>query len=120
MRTFNRFAIAFAHGLFFLCSASAFGGDGLMITINNDSTDNLIVTVYDQNTNPPQKILSAKEIYGSASISVAISPDDLGKGHVSWTATTVDHNMRRCGHNDKPNLNGGDTVRVHADGDCGG
>ena len=120
MRTFNRLAIAFALGLFFCGSAAVSGGDGLTITINNDSTNNLLVTVYDRNANPPLKVLAGKIIYGSASISVAISPDDSGKGHVSWTATTVDHDMRRCGHNDKPNLNDGDIVRVHADGDCAG
>ena len=118
MRTYSRLTIAFVQGLFLLGSASVFGGDGLTITINNDTTDNLIVTVYDQNTSPPQKVLASKEIYGSASISVAISPDDSGKGHVSWTATTVGHDMRKCGHNDTPNLNDGDTVRVHADGAC--
>jgi hypothetical protein len=39
---------------------------------------------------------------------------------LSWTAITQDPDMRMCGHNDKPNLNDGDTVHVQADGDCAG
>jgi hypothetical protein len=104
-----------------LSGSSARGGDDVLtITIDNNSSDNLLVTVYDQNTTPPQRVLSTTEIYGSASISVSISPDASGMGHLSWNAMTMDHDMRRCGHNDKPNLSDGDTVNVHADNDCGG
>jgi hypothetical protein len=41
-------------------------------------------------------------------------------GHLSWTAMTIDHDMRQCGHNDKAGLNDGDIVNVQADSDCGG
>ncbi len=103
-----------------LCSSAVGGDDVLMITVNNDSSDNLLVTVYDQNTSPPQRVLSTTAIYSNASISVSISPDGTGMGHLSWTAMTMDRDMRRCGHGDKSNLNDGDTVNVHADSDCGG
>jgi len=98
----------------------AVAGDGLMITINNDTSDNIYVTAYDQNTSPPQLVLSRTPIYGSASLTVSITPDNSGHGHLSWTAITVDPDMHMCGHKDKPNLNDGDTVNVHADADCGG
>jgi hypothetical protein len=120
MPAFNRLTMALAYLLFSLGSAAVFGGDSLMITINNDSSDNLLVTVYDQTTNPPQLVLSRNAIYGNASISVSITTDSSGQGHLSWTAMTADHDMRMCGHNDRPNLNDGDTVNVHADNDCGG
>jgi hypothetical protein len=97
---------------------AALGGDGLMITIYNDGTDNLFVTVYDRSSSPPQKVLSHSTLYGNASISVSIAADRSGHGHLSWTAMTVDHDMRRCGHKEKSRLNDGDTVNVHADGEC--
>jgi hypothetical protein len=31
-----------------------------------------------------------------------------------------DPDMRMCGHDDKSDLNDGDTVNVYADGDCSG
>jgi hypothetical protein len=120
MRAFNQLTIAFACLLVGLSCSSAFGGDDVLsITIFNNTSDNLLVTVWDQNTTPPQRILSTTPIYGNASLSVSISPDGSGVGHLSWTAMTVDHDMRRCGHNDKSNLSDGDTVNVSANGDCG-
>ncbi len=118
MRAIHRPIIALAYLLLFFRSAAVLGGDGLMITINNDSSDNLLVTVYDRSTTPPQQVISRTAIYGNASISVSISADSSGHGHLSWTAMTIDHDMRKCGHSDKANLNDGDTVNVHADSDC--
>jgi hypothetical protein len=120
MRAFNKSTKGFVHLLLSLGSAPVFGGDGLMININNDSSDSLLVTVYDQGTNPPQLVLSRNAINGNASMSVSIAADSSGRGHLSWTAMTVDHDMRMCGHNDKPNLNDGDSVNVSADRDCAG
>jgi hypothetical protein len=99
-------------------SAPVFADDGLSITITNDTSDSLLVSVYDQGTSPPQVVLSDRAIYGNASVSVSISADSSGHGHLSWTAMTADRDMRRCGRNDKPNLNDGDTVNVHADDSC--
>jgi hypothetical protein len=120
MRLFNRLTIALAYLLFCMGGAAVYGGDALTITVMNDTTDSLIVTIYDRNTSPPQKVLSSEVVLGSASIPVSISADPSGQGHLSWTARTVDPDMRMCGHNDKPNLNDGDTVHVQADGDCAG
>jgi hypothetical protein len=118
MRTFNRLTITLACVLFGLGSVPAVGQQGLMITIANDSSDNIYVTAYDRNAN--QMVLSSRPIYGSASLTVSITADASGQGHLSWTATTIDRDMHLCGRNDKSNLNDGDTVNVHADSDCGG
>jgi hypothetical protein len=121
VRALNRPTIALSSLTFWLiCSSASVGDDILTITINNNTSDNLLVTVYDQNTSPAQRVLSTTPIYGNASIAVAISPDGAGKGHLSWTAMTIDHDMRQCGHNDKAGLNDGDIVNVQADSDCGG
>ena len=116
MRAFNRLSLACL--LLCLTSASAYA-DGLTITISNDTTSNIFVTVYDLNTSPVQKLLSRQLMNGFATVSVSAAVDSTGQGHLSWSAITVDPDMRQCGHQDKPNLHDGDTVHVHADGDCG-
>jgi hypothetical protein len=118
MRTFNCLTIALACSLIGF-SIPALGQEGLTVTITNDTSDAIYVTAYDRNANPPQVVLSNRAIYGSASLTVTITADASGRGHLSWTATTIDRNMRRCGHNDKPKLNDGDSVKVHADATCG-
>ena|ERR1700722_6991685 len=121
MRTANRPTIALGYlASWLICSSASGGDDVLTVTINNNTSDNLLVTVYDQNTSPAQRVLSTTPIYGNASLTVSISPDGSGMGHLSWTAMTIDHDMRQCGHNDKAGLNDGDVVNVQADGDCGG
>jgi hypothetical protein len=95
-------------------------GDGLMVTINNGSIQNLLVTVYDTRPRTPVKILSSTLINGNASITVSISPDATGRGKLKWTATTVDRDMRSCGHGDKSGLNDGDSVEVNVDSECPG
>jgi hypothetical protein len=102
-----------------LVSAQGFGG-GLTVTLNNGTTNNLLVTVYDLNVSPPQRVLSGEVINGNASITVSISPDASGRGHLAWTATTMDRDMGGCGRADKSSLNDGDTVNVNADSTCPG
>jgi hypothetical protein len=102
-----------------LCGAgAAFAGDGVTVRILNDSPDPLTVTLYDRNARPPQAVVSGEVINGNASISVSVTADASGFGHLSWTATTGDGEMRRCGRKDKPKVNDGDTIRVHAARSC--
>jgi hypothetical protein len=119
MRARHRLTITLASLWFGLGGVSAFG-EGLIITISNDTSDSIYVTAYDQNSNPPQMVLASRPIYGSASITVSITRDSSGQGHLSWTATTIDRDIHMCSHNDRPNLNDGDTVNVQADSDCAG
>jgi hypothetical protein len=118
MRSFKWITLIGAFG-FWVGSSAVAGDGGLTITISNDSTSNLLVTVYDLNTDPAQKILASQVVNGFATVSVSVTADDSGHGHLSWSAITVDRDMRQCGHRDKPDLNDGDTVHVSADGDCG-
>jgi hypothetical protein len=114
----NRPFLAFACAVFLSGSTAVLGDGGLSITLSNDSSDNLLVTLYDQIAQPPQQLLSNRALYGNASMTVSISAGRQGHGHVSWTAVTADKDMRKCGHDENLHLNDGDTVYVHADGDC--
>jgi hypothetical protein len=112
---------AFISLLLSLGCPSAFGqqGGGVMLTISNDTSNNLLVTIYDLGSSPRQQVLSNRPMYGNASITVSITQDDSGKGHLWWTAMSLDRDMRKCGHDDKADLNDGDTINVYADSDCG-
>lgn len=102
-----------------LASAAAFG-QSMIITLSNDSTNSLYVTVYDMNAQPPLKVLVNASVNGNASITVSISPDSSNQGHLFWTATTVDRDMRACGRGNSDELNDGDSVSITADSDCSG
>jgi hypothetical protein len=120
MRRFKWRIAALALATLLAPSALVFGQDGVMITINNNTSGNLLVTAYDRGASPPNVVLSSRPIYGNASITLTISTDSSGKGHISWTAMSLDPDMRMCGHDDAPNLSDGDTVNVHAEDDCAG
>jgi hypothetical protein len=98
--------------------SSALADGTLTIHVANDSVDSLIVSLYDRNLRRRQNVLSGQVIDGNASISVTISADAAGQGHVYWTAMTVDRDMRQCGHHDKRGVNDGETIHVTADGRC--
>jgi hypothetical protein len=116
MRAIVRILLACAASM--LAGPSAIAGSGLTVKINNDSTDTILVSVYDLNANGPQRVLSNEVINGNASVAVPIAADDQGHGHVSWRARTSDDDMRTCGSGDTGNLNDRDTVTVHADAAC--
>jgi hypothetical protein len=121
MRSYNWLPFGtFACLLLSLSSLSALGqqGGGVMLTISNNTSNNLLVTVYDMGTSPRQQVLSSRLINGNGSITVSVTQDTSGRGHVWWTAMNLDRDMRQCGHDDKADLNDGDTVNVFVDGDC--
>jgi hypothetical protein len=116
MRIFLRFALGL--GVLGLIAPLSLAGSGVTIHIQNDSVDNLSVSVYDRGLGRKQPVVSGQVINGNGSISITVSANAQGQGHLSWTAVTVDSDMRRCGHHDNSGLNDGDTVRVHADAAC--
>jgi hypothetical protein len=103
-----------------LAPSPSSAGGSVTIHIMNDSVDALIVSLYDRNQGRRAPVISGQVINGNASISISISANASGQGHLSWTASTVDTDMRRCGRHDNPGLNDGETVRVHADSRCAG
>ncbi|HEV7610327.1 MAG TPA: hypothetical protein VGO37_00445 [Steroidobacteraceae bacterium] len=102
-----------------LLAGSALGGAGIAAKIANDSTDDILVTVYDRSMSVQQIVLTNERVNGFASVPITLVGDGTGKAQVSWTATSIDSVKGRCGHGDAVLSNGG-TVNVHADSSCSG
>jgi hypothetical protein len=102
--------------LLFLGEAAR-GADGVEVTITNDSTDDILVTVYDMSTNPGRMVLTGARISGFTSVPVSLVPDISGKARLSWTATSTDPDFPQCGHASVV-VSNADTVNVHADSTC--
>ena len=81
---------AIALGVMLCTGGAALAGDGVTVRILNDTPDALSVTIYDRNVRPAQAVVSSEVINGNASLSVSVTADASGRGHLSWTATTVD------------------------------
>jgi hypothetical protein len=118
MYYFDRSIITVAYVLLAFGGASAVGGSGMTISIENNTTSDLLVTAYDLNAGPGQKVLSSEKINSFASVSVAINPDESGHGHVSWTAISAGGDPRTCGHDDNVGLSDSGTVHVYANAAC--
>jgi len=100
-------------------SSSALGGDSLPITITNDNSDAVLVTVYDLNVQPRAPILVGVKIAGFASIPLSITPGPDGYGHLSWNATSADTFSRQCGHRDRAQIASDAVIHVYAKSECG-
>jgi hypothetical protein len=116
-RQITRSALLLAAPLL-LAATTAFGGEGVDVTITNDSTEDLVVTIYDESIGPNAVVLAHAHISGFTSIPVSVSPDASGHASVSWTATTTDSKFRRCGHQDAVQLGDSASLTVHADSSC--
>jgi hypothetical protein len=101
-----------------LISAAALGGEGVAVKITNDSTDDIVVTVYDMSVGPNAVVLSHTRINGFTTVPVSVAPDATGRANLSWTAVTTDTDGRKCGHEDGVELRNSSSLTVHADGSC--
>ncbi len=98
-----------------LLAGTALGGDGVDVKITNDGTEDVVVTVYDMNTQ--RIVLANARINGFTSVPISVLGDARGKANVSWTATSTD--AERCGHAETHGLGNAASVNVHADSSCG-
>ncbi len=99
-----------------LIGAGAFA-DGVPVSITNNGTEDIVVTVYDTTLRPHEVVMSQR-INGFSSVPLTMSPDASGRANVSWTAVTVDPNHRRCGHAEQKGLADSSTVNVSAHSAC--
>jgi hypothetical protein len=96
----------------------ALGSDGISVKVTNDTSNNVVVTVIDMNDNPEQVLVSNQTIYGFASLSIRVSPDASGYGHIRWTATSGSAGSRACGHKERDQLSAESIVHVSAGDSC--
>ena len=103
-----------------LAGGTAIGDDVVALTlrISNNDTDDILVTVYDMNADPPGAVIVRQRINGFAWIPVSVSAGSAGFGHVRWTATSAAAGQHRCGQHDTHGLGDDDSVPVFADSPC--
>jgi hypothetical protein len=118
MRKLGRPAVILSIFLTMAVSATAVGDDMLALRISNDGADDILVTVYDMNAEPPGAVVVRQRINGFAWIPVSVTTDATGAGHVRWTATSAAAGQRLCGHRGDRGLGNDDSVRVFADSPC--
>jgi hypothetical protein len=113
----SKSVLLFAAPLLFAGTA-VWAGQGVDVTVTNDSTEDLVVTVYDESIGPNAVVLSRAHMNGFTSIPVTVATDASGHAKVSWTATTADANFRKCGHESDVVLGDASSLTVHADSSC--
>lgn len=118
MTTMTRKLLQLSIAPLLLVGTTAMGGDGVSVTVTNDSVDPIVVTVYDTSVSPSAVVLSHARINGFTSIPVSVMPDATGRANVSWTAVSTDANERRCGHEEGVALGDSSSLTVHADSSC--
>ena len=118
MRKFGQPTVILGFLLTLLVGTTAVADDMVAIKITNDDADDILVTVYDMNTEPPAAVVFRQRINGFAWIPVSVTAGRAGFGHVRWTATSAQVGARRCGQHDSRGLGNDESVPVFADSPC--
>ena len=101
-----------------LLTTAARADDTVSIRLYNDGADNMVVTVYDMNAQPPGAVLASQRINGFAWVPVSVTAGAVGNGHIMWIARTAGASFHRCGHQEMRGLADDDSVRLFADSKC--
>jgi hypothetical protein len=117
MRHDHAIIIAVAVGAVAMGSAAAVA-DGVPITITNDGTDDVVVTVYDLNSQTRNIVMQGERINGFTSVPISVTPGPDGLAHVAWKAINVNGLTRKCGSASRVDLGQDATVHVRANKDC--
>jgi hypothetical protein len=118
MPTITRPTILVSLSLILLAATSARADDPLTIRIYNDDADDVVVTVYDMNAQPPEPVVANQRINGFAWIPVSVAASVVGNGHVTWIASTAGASFRRCGYQEMRRVANDSFVYVSANSSC--
>ena len=118
MLTMNRAFIILGLSLMLLASAEAVADDSVMIRIYNDDADDILLSVYDMNAQPPEAVIANQRINGFSWIPILVAAGAAGKGHVKWVARTVDPSFHRCGYEEMHGLENDAFVYVSVNSSC--
>ena len=101
------------------CFCTAAYADGAIpLNITNDGTQDILVTVYDLNTQPASVVVSNTRINSFTRLPVAVTPDAQGRANLSWTAVSADPDSRLCGHAQQLGVRDSASVHVRANSPC--
>ena len=118
MLTMSRAFIILGLSLMLLASAEAVADDSVTIRIYNDDADDILLSVYDMNAQPPEAVIANQRINGFAWIPILVAAGAAGKGHLKWVARTVDPSFHRCGYEEMHGLENDALVSVSVDSSC--
>jgi len=118
MLTMSRAFIILGLSLMLLASAEAVADDSVTIRIYNDDADDILLSVYDMNAQPPAAVIANQRINGFAWIPILVAAGAAGKGHLKWVARTVDPSFHRCGYEEMHGLENDALVSVSVDSSC--
>ena len=118
MVTMGRNVIILGLSLMLLASAEAVADDSVTIRIYNDDADDILLSVYDMNAQPPEAVVANQRINGFAWIPILVTAGAVGKGHLKWIARTVDPGFHRCGYEEMHGLENDALVYVSVSSSC--
>jgi hypothetical protein len=98
--------------------SAAIADDPVTIRIYNDDAEDIVVSVYDMNAQPPQAVIANQRINGFAWIPISVSAGAEGNGDVNWIARTADSSFHRCGYQEMHGVANDSLVYVSAASDC--
>jgi hypothetical protein len=104
--------------LMLMGTTTSFGDATVDLRVYNDTAEEIVVTLYDMNANPPQPVLVRQIIEGFAWFPASVTPGIEGDGHVRWSAETTGTSFHRCGHRERRGLRSDAIVRVSTDSRC--
>lgn len=101
-----------------LASAAAVADDPVMLRMYNDDADDIVLSVYDMNAQPPEAVISNQRVSGFAWIPISLSAGAAGKGHLKWIARSVDPGFLRCGYREMRGVANDAMVYISANSSC--
>jgi hypothetical protein len=118
MTSINRAVIVIGFSLILLAGGEAVADDPVVIRVYNDDAESIDLSVYDLNATPPEAAIVNQRVNGFSWIPVSVTAGAVGKGHVKWTARTVDPSFHRCGSKELRAVPSDAFVYVFADSSC--
>ncbi|ERR1035438_887341 len=118
MLTMSKAVMILSLSLLLLVSAAAVADDPVTIRVYNDDADDIVLSVYDMNAQPPEAVISNQRINGFAWIPISVTAGAVGKGHVKWIARTVDPGFLRCGYQEIHGVANDASLHVSVDSNC--
>ena len=101
-----------------LSVGAALADDPVTIRMYNDDADDIVVSVYDLNAQPPEAVVAGQRINGFAWISISVTAGAVGKGHVKWFARNDGSSFHSCGYQDVHGVAYDALVYVSANSSC--